>query len=210
MPLSNSHKPVQRPITPVLDEMIDDFEGLDSDEPMEKDEVEMKLEKMVFGDKAGFHEGLKSHRDASTDLRDLVDGDRQQAQDGLGEGNLEGLDDTDVCKVQLPIGLAFAQRPSSCFSSTPLRPLCMSQTFYPNRIQTKTRRRQTAATPRHGLIATTNVLSSPWPPTLDCGNSGLLNLRTWSMGRSTVNDYAVNSSDYTQSRTGQIPLSQNK
>ncbi|KAF6223176.1 hypothetical protein HO173_013223 [Letharia columbiana] len=96
MPLSNSHKPVQRPITPVLDEMIDDFEGLDSDEPMEKDEVEMKLEKMVFGDKAGFHEGLKSHRDASTDLRDLVDGDRQQAQDGLGEGNLEGLDDTDL------------------------------------------------------------------------------------------------------------------
>lgn len=108
MPLSNAHKPVQRPITPVLDEMIDDFEGLDSDETMEKDEVEMKLEKMVFGDKAGFHEGLKSHRDASTDLRDLVDGDRQQAQDGLGEGNLEGLDDTDVCKVQLPIGLAFA------------------------------------------------------------------------------------------------------
>lgn len=106
----------------MLDEMVDDFEELDSDEPMEKDEAEIELEKLVFGDESGFHEGLKSYKDHSTDLGDLVDGDQQQVQDGLEEGNLEGLDDADVCKVELPVGLAFAQYLPSCSFLTPSRP----------------------------------------------------------------------------------------
>lgn len=80
----------------MLGAMDDDFEGLDSDEPMEKDETEIELEKLVFGDDSGFHEGLKSYKDASNHLRDLVDGDKQQVQDGLEEGILEGLDDSDL------------------------------------------------------------------------------------------------------------------
>ncbi len=122
MPPSDPHNPVQRPSPPVLDEMVDDFEGLDRDKPKDKDEAEIELEKLVFGDKSGFYEGLKSYEDASIDRGDLVDGDRQQLPDGLEEENLQGLDDADVCKVELPVGLAFAQNPSSCSSSTPPRP----------------------------------------------------------------------------------------
>ena len=106
-----------------MDEVVDDFEGFDSDEPMGKDGTEIELEKLVFGDKSGFHEGLKSYENTSTDLRDLVDGDQLQGQDGLDEGTLEGLDDGDVCKVQLLLGPPSAQHSSSCFYSIPLRPL---------------------------------------------------------------------------------------
>ena len=106
-----------------MDEMVDDFEGLDSDEPMEKDETEIELEKLVFGDESGFYEGLRSYNGANDDLRDLVDGDQQHAQDDLEEGNLEGLDDADVCNVEPPVRLAFAQYPGSCSFLTPPRPL---------------------------------------------------------------------------------------
>lgn len=123
MPLSNSHKPVQRLTPQMMDEVVDDFEGVDSDEPMGKDGTEIELEKLVFGDKSGFHEGLKSYKNPSTDLRGLVDGDQLQGQDGLDEGTLEGLDDADVCKVELLLGPHFAQHFSSYFYSTQLRPL---------------------------------------------------------------------------------------
>ena len=160
-PPSTSYEPVQRPATPKLDESIDDFEGLDSDEIMEKDKTEIELEKLVFGDESGFHERLKSYKDTFTDSRDLVDGDRQQVQDGLEVGNLEDLDDADVCKVELPVGLALAQHPSSCSSSTLPRPFQISPKLYPNHNQTKTQHYQTTATLLHGLIATTNVSSFP-------------------------------------------------
>ena len=91
-----------------MDEVVDDFEGFDSDEPMGKDGTEIELEKLVFGDKAGFHEGLKSYKNPSTDLRDFVDGDQLQGQDGLDEGTLEGLDDADVCKAEMLLGPPFA------------------------------------------------------------------------------------------------------
>lgn len=107
----------------MLDEMIDDPERVDKDEIMEKDKTEIELEKLVFGDESGFHDALRSYKDASIDLRDFVKGDRQQAQDGFEEGNLEGLNDADVCEVDLPLRLTFAHYSSSCFSSTPLRPL---------------------------------------------------------------------------------------
>lgn len=96
MPFSDSRTSVKRLTSRKLDEMVDDLEGFDSDEPIEKDETEIELEKLVFGDESGFHEGLKSYKDASTDLRDLVDGDWQQAQDALEQGKLEGLDDANV------------------------------------------------------------------------------------------------------------------
>ena len=145
----------------MLDNMVDDFDGLNSDEPMEKDGTEIELEKLVFGDESGFHEGLQSYKDANDHIRDLVEGDQQQAQGGLEEGTLKDLDDADVCNAELPVGFAIAQSCSSCSSWTPLRQLWMSQTFYLRQNQTKTRCCQTTATPRHGLIATTNASSSP-------------------------------------------------
>ena len=102
--------------------MVEDFKKPDGDDSMAKDTTEIELEKLVFGDKPAFHEGLKSYGDASIDLAGSVDSDRQQAQDGLEEGDLEGFDDADVCKVQVRVGLAFAQHPSSSSFSTPYRP----------------------------------------------------------------------------------------
>lgn len=113
----------------MLGAMDDGFERLDCDEPMEKDATEIELEKLVFGDDSGFHEGLKSYKESSTHLQDVVDGDRQQAPDGLEDGILEELDDADVCKVHVSSELAFAQYPCSCSSLTPIRPVRTSQTF---------------------------------------------------------------------------------
>lgn len=121
MPLTNPHKPVQRLLPRMMDEVVDDFEGFDNDEPMEKDGTEMELEKLVFGDESGFYEGLKSYKHPNNDIRGLVVGDQLQDQDGLEEGNLEGLDDADVRKIELLLGPPFAQSSSSCFYSTPIR-----------------------------------------------------------------------------------------
>ena len=85
--------------------MIDDSDRLNRDETMVKDKTEIELEKLVFGDESGFIDALKSYKDASTQLRDLVNGGRRQVQNGLGEESLGGLDDADVCKAELPIGL---------------------------------------------------------------------------------------------------------
>ena len=101
------------------DEVASDF----SDEAVEKDETEIELEKLVFGDDSGFHEGLISYTDDSNGLRSLMDGESQEDRNGLEKANLEGLDDADVCKVELSAGLAFAHIPSSSSSSTPLHPL---------------------------------------------------------------------------------------
>ena len=85
----------------------------DSDQPMGRDETEVELEKLVFGDDLGFYEGLKSYRETNTDFRD---GERQRARDGLEREKLENLDDADVCEVELPVGLLFAQHSTSCSS----------------------------------------------------------------------------------------------
>ena len=122
MPLSKEgRKPIQRLVSPTLDDMANDFERLHHNNSIVKDGTEIELEKLVFGDDAGFHERLKSYKNGNTDLQGLLDGPERQARSSLERGNLENLDDADVCKFEMPVGLAFAQRSSSCSSSTPLR-----------------------------------------------------------------------------------------
>lgn len=85
----------------------DDFEGFQTDEgnevvendPMEKDEVEEELERLVFGDDAAFKRGLELH--GAHDLDGLPDGTYgAEAEEGNGEESadqgLEHLDDADV------------------------------------------------------------------------------------------------------------------
>ena len=78
--------------------MAKDYELLDDKDPIEKDKTEIGLEKLVFGDDSGFHEGLKSYRNGATDFQRLLDGERQQNQGSLEDGKLENLDDADVGK----------------------------------------------------------------------------------------------------------------
>ena len=161
MSLSKIRKPVQGSTFPMLDDMDNGFQRLDSDEPVEKDATEIELEKMVFGDSSGFHEGLKPYKDASIDSRGLVEGERQQTQSSVEDEKLEDLDDADVCDVELSAGLSFAQHFSSYSSLTRIRPLRIFQTYHLNRPQAKKRRSQRMAMLRHGLIAMTNAWSSP-------------------------------------------------
>lgn len=70
---------------------LEDEDGSDVDidvgsAPEEKDETEEELEQLVFGDSAGFREGLKNFRQAATT-------EDEDDQDVTG---LEGLDDGDV------------------------------------------------------------------------------------------------------------------
>jgi len=59
---------------------------------MEKDETELELEKLVFGDEAGFQEGLSTYRSTQAELSPVSDDEILQDR---GEG-LTGVDDADV------------------------------------------------------------------------------------------------------------------
>lgn len=83
---------VQQLTPPIQDESSDSYNGLESDDPMEKDETELELEKLVFGDEAGFREGLSTYRPTQAALSPLSDD--EVLQDG-GEG-LTRIDDADV------------------------------------------------------------------------------------------------------------------
>ncbi len=68
-----------------------------SPEPRQKDETEIELERLVFGDELGFLNGLKSIQD---DTAPALVGEAEPQAEGAeneetGEG-LEGVDDADV------------------------------------------------------------------------------------------------------------------
>ena len=69
----------------------------ESDVSMEKDETERELEKLVFGDDAGFNDGLKflgqkSYASAGQS-KDLV---RPNSNQDAEEEDIEGVQDSDV------------------------------------------------------------------------------------------------------------------
>lgn len=67
------------------EEAEDDVDMEDDDEQSEKDETEIELERLVFGDSAGFRDGLKG---SALALRE-----GEESEEGTG---LDGLDDADV------------------------------------------------------------------------------------------------------------------
>ena len=64
-----------------------------------KDETELELERLIFGDDAGFREGLKLHRLGTPET---VQEDHHKTGEGVGGGSsrededLEALEDADV------------------------------------------------------------------------------------------------------------------
>lgn len=76
------------------------FSGSDSDDPTQKDETELELEKLIFGDDTGFHERLKSHRqELGVRGQSRTAQSKQDEPDGLEEQGLEDIDDADVCTL---------------------------------------------------------------------------------------------------------------
>ncbi|KLJ09776.1 hypothetical protein EMPG_14809 [Blastomyces silverae] len=77
------------------DDLIDNASS--EDEPMPKDETEEKLERLLFGDAAGFHDALREHEVEGMELVPRDSG----SEDGEGggeeeEGGLEHVDDADL------------------------------------------------------------------------------------------------------------------
>ena len=104
---------VQQPTPPTQDELFDNYNGFESDDPMDKDQTELELERLVFGDDAGFQEGLSSYR---SDKVVLSPESRDEAlQDGAED--LGGVDDADVslCGFIRANG-SVADRRTSCSS----------------------------------------------------------------------------------------------
>ncbi|MCJ1287700.1 hypothetical protein MMC26_007052 [Xylographa opegraphella] len=88
----------QQPTPPTQDELSDGYGASEDGEAMEKDETELELEKLVFGDDAGFREGLKLYRNDTVDLtkerseEDVVIGGTEE----VAEGDLDAVDDADL------------------------------------------------------------------------------------------------------------------
>jgi len=67
-------------------------EGHGDEDMGEKDDVETELERLVFGDSAGFRQGMQDFSLARIGEQDLEDEDDEAPADGL-----EGIADSDVC-----------------------------------------------------------------------------------------------------------------
>lgn len=80
------------------DELSENYNGFESDISMEKDETELELQKLIFGDDAGFRAGLSTHRSRSfvrPCKAEGVENNDQKAESEPGDG-FEGVDDADV------------------------------------------------------------------------------------------------------------------
>ena len=78
----------QQPTPPTQDEMDEESDvEFQLDGELEADETEQELEKLVFGDSAGFRQGLRGF---------ALDEEEQEEEDGARQTGLEGLEDADV------------------------------------------------------------------------------------------------------------------
>lgn len=88
-----------KPSQPVHDDPDSDHSEVNSNDPMEKDEVEEELERLVFGDEDGFKRGLQLQTQPGLDD---ASGEDEEEEPEIPDGNdhsdegLEGIDDADV------------------------------------------------------------------------------------------------------------------
>ena len=82
---------------------MDSSNGMEVDELVGKDKTELELEKLVFGDEVGFHEGLNLHGQRA------APGSQPTEQGQLQEEGLEEIDDADVCTSNWALGLQQTQ-----------------------------------------------------------------------------------------------------
>ena len=103
-PTISSHPTVlQEPTPPIQDNEEFEFNGFEVDEPMEKDPTELELEKLVFGDQAGFREKIQSYQSGGQDL-DRPDAEAQAIFDEDLDASLDNADiftfDAEPSKIQ--------------------------------------------------------------------------------------------------------------
>lgn len=88
----NEKVQVQQPTPPTMDEAADESDvEFQLDEEPERDETERELERLVFGDSAGFKEGLN----VAAQDDEASEQDEEDDEEGQPSG-MEGLDDAAV------------------------------------------------------------------------------------------------------------------
>lgn len=96
---SRKSQNAEQPSRPAPNDPDDDHMDGNGNDPMEKDEVEEELERLVFGDEDGFKRGLELHTQQG--LEEASEKDEEQGPQTLNgdesqEEGLEGVDDADV------------------------------------------------------------------------------------------------------------------
>lgn len=79
------------------EERVRILNSVDGDNLMEKDKTEVELEKLLFGDDAGFYKSLQPHGQGSAPLTAPAGQSQHVEQDRLDQKGLEDIDDADVC-----------------------------------------------------------------------------------------------------------------
>lgn len=109
-------------ISPTSDDSDSSFDGINSEDSLEKDKTELELEKFVFGDEVGFQQALDTHGRSShtgelggeEEDDQLINGQFEEEEAGI-----EGVDDADVrTRALLQPPRNEAELPVSCSSST--------------------------------------------------------------------------------------------
>ena len=140
--------------------------GQDQDQDTfgEKDETELRLEKLVFGDDAGFYEGLRSYKATGGSQSDVKEKDDLDEQAGI-----ETINDADVCNGFLLVVLNEAERIPSFSLLIPIHQRCLSSIYSTLGLP------MTVVNPRtkilqHGSTAMTSALPCHWPLSLACAS----------------------------------------
>ena len=96
--------------TPAHDKSLepDNNDAESNDDPMDKDAAEEELEKLVFGDDAGFREGLRAHTQQGPTFGGVErhGSEDEEHQESAGEDDLEAADDADVCPQYIKLVFA--------------------------------------------------------------------------------------------------------
>ena len=91
----------QQPTPPTHDELSEDGDSIMQDNPMDKDQTELELEKLVFGDDEGFREGLRSYGREDGGIGNGLDSADNGAASENGiteERDFDALEDADVSR----------------------------------------------------------------------------------------------------------------
>ncbi len=94
-------QPIQQPTPPTQEgEETDGLVYGPNDDPNEKDDTELELEKLLFGDDKGFQEGIQEHSKGDDEDEDLEPSKDDtfalnEAESGAEDG-IQDVDDADV------------------------------------------------------------------------------------------------------------------
>jgi hypothetical protein len=167
---------------------------------LEKDEVELRLEKALFGDDAGFLKSLTREQPPEAgqlSRREDTDFEGFGAEDDQDE--LDDVADEDVCITGIE-RLTLSDSSNSCSSSTLAQDNFLPQSPKTSNVQSPSIILYVVS--RHGTTATTTASPSHWRTTLDCVNCAIQKMTTWSVGESTYSGFVDNTNVFIQHPNG--------